>query len=241
MNVPTSWGWEFNNVNGGNVWTQFSTLQNPPYTFGVGNFSIRLTAANVGGSNLSTQVTFINVSAAVIPPVASFASNVTSGTAPLLVQFNDTSMNVPTSWGWEFNNVNGGNVWTQFSTLQNPQYTFGVGNFSIRLTAANTAGNNLSVQRTYINVSLGIPASITNFKGKPTTGGKSPLKVQFTDLSTNNPSNWDWYWYANETKSSDLQNPVAVFTTGTYSIRLYTSNSGGGSWMNKSSYISVKN
>jgi len=81
---------------------------------------------------------------------------------------------------------------------------------------------------------------VTQFTGKPTVG-KVPLSVKFTDLSTNTPVNWDWYWFANETKSSDDQNPTMVFTTvGKYSIRLYTSNEGGGSWMNKTNYIIVK-
>ncbi|MEA2034874.1 MAG: type IV pilin, partial [Euryarchaeota archaeon] len=37
-------------------------------------------------------------------PVADFTANTTSGTAPLAVQFTDTSTNSPTSWAWDVDN-----------------------------------------------------------------------------------------------------------------------------------------
>ncbi len=78
-------------------------------------------------------------------------------------------------------------------------------------------------------------APVTGFTANKTSG-TSPLAVGFTDSSTNTPTNWDWYWYANETKSSDAQNPVATLTTGVYNVRLYTSNSAGGDWENKTAF-----
>jgi PKD repeat protein len=71
------------------------------------------------------------------------------------------------------------------------------------------------------------------------TGGEPPFAVQFNDTSTGGtPTNWDWYWYANETKSSDDQNATATFTSeGTYNVRLYASNTIGGDWENKTAYI----
>lgn len=72
------------------------------------------------------------------------------------------------------------------------------------------------------------------------TSGCSPLDIQFTDTSTNSPDNWDWYTDATEEKTSDLQNPVITFSTpGTYSIRLWSSNAGGGSWKNESNLITA--
>jgi hypothetical protein len=35
-------------------------------------------------------------------PTANFTSNVTFGTVPLAVQFNDTSVNYPATWSWDF-------------------------------------------------------------------------------------------------------------------------------------------
>ena len=62
-NTPTAWNWSFRNVTGNNTQVWFSTAQNPAHIFGVGNYSIVLNASNSGGYNLSTQVTFINVTA----------------------------------------------------------------------------------------------------------------------------------------------------------------------------------
>lgn len=82
-------------------------------------------------------------------------------------------------------------------------------------------------------------APVAGFSGAPTSGDV-PLQVTFTDSSTNTPTNWDWYMWANETKTSDDQNPVITFTeAGTYNIRLYASNTGGGDWENKSEYITA--
>ena len=71
------------------------------------------------------------------------------------------------------------------------------------------------------------------------TSGITPLTVGFTDSTTNRPTNWDWYWFDNETKSSDEQNPTTTLTTGIYNVRLYTSNSVGEDWENKTGYITV--
>jgi PKD repeat protein len=77
---------------------------------------------------------------------------------------------------------------------------------------------------------------VTNFTATPLTGA-SPLLIQFKDTSDNTPSYWDWYWFANETKSSDTQNATASLVTGTYNVRLYSSNAAGGDWENKTGYI----
>jgi len=63
-NTPTSWAWGAKNLTpGNNTWFKFSDTKNPSQTFGFGNWSINLTATNAGGSNISTQVTWVNVSA----------------------------------------------------------------------------------------------------------------------------------------------------------------------------------
>lgn len=62
-NAPTAWKWSFRNVTpGNNTEIEFSTIQNPAMIFGAGNYSIALSASNAGGLNISSQVTFVNVS-----------------------------------------------------------------------------------------------------------------------------------------------------------------------------------
>jgi PKD repeat protein len=69
------------------------------------------------------------------PPVANFTANVTSGTVPFAVTFNDTSMPVATAWEWDF-----GDGIT--STEKNPVHTYTEpGTYTVTLTATNKAGS----------------------------------------------------------------------------------------------------
>jgi PKD repeat protein len=79
-----------------------------------------------------------------VPVIASFTANVTSGTAPLGVAFTDTSTGAPTAWTWNATNVTGNNIPYTFSTEQNPAETFGIGNYSIVLTASKATGSDTS-------------------------------------------------------------------------------------------------
>jgi S-layer protein (TIGR01567 family) len=73
------------------------------------------------------------------PPDASFDTNVTDneGSVPLIVQFNDTSTNNPTSWSWDFNDDG-----TEDSDEENPVHTFdSVGTYNVTLTVENGDGS----------------------------------------------------------------------------------------------------
>ena len=64
-------------------------------------------------------------------PVAAFSSDTQSGTAPLTVQFTDTSTGTPTSWAWDFTNDG-----TVDSTEQNPSHIYDTdGIHTVKLTA----------------------------------------------------------------------------------------------------------
>jgi hypothetical protein len=67
-------------------------------------------------------------------PVASFTESATSGTAPLTVQFTDTSTQSPTSWQWDFGDGS-------TSTQQNPSVTYAAeGTYTVTMRASNAAG-----------------------------------------------------------------------------------------------------
>ena len=165
-------------------------------------------------------------------PVTAFAATVTTGSEPLVVGFTDLSANIPTNWDWYFGNG------TKFSDAQNPSVTLAAGTYTVNLYTSNAYGGDWENKTSYITVSSGVVAPVTGFTANMTSG-ISPLAVGFTDSSSNTPANWDWYWYPNETKSSDLQNPATVLTTGLYNVRLYTSNNAGGDWENKTAYVTV--
>jgi len=151
-NIPTSWQWAYKNATGN--WTIFATTQNPEYTFPAGTYDINLTATNSGGSDDEIKTGFI-VSELVEIPDANFTATPRNGTAPLTVQFNDTSTNTPTSWKWAYKNTSG--TWTQFATTQNPEYTFPAGVYDINLTATNAAGSNDEIKIAYINATSYTP------------------------------------------------------------------------------------
>jgi predicted outer membrane repeat protein len=81
-------------------------------------------------------------------PVANYTSNVTHGSAPLSVQFNDTSTGNPTTWNWSFGD-------NKTSTDQNPVHTYTkAGTYNVSLTAFNEDGNSTLTQTNYITVLL---------------------------------------------------------------------------------------
>jgi PKD repeat protein len=87
-----------------------------------------------------------------LPPVASFTPNVTSGTAPLTVLFNDTSNAVsPLMWNWSFGDGNWSN--TTVSGQRNVTYTYTTpSTYTVRLTVANASGSNTTSPGTTITV-----------------------------------------------------------------------------------------
>jgi hypothetical protein len=93
--------------------------------------------------------------------IPTYTANATSGTAPLAVQFNETSGNSQTSWVWSFTDVTGNNTPVFWSTEQNATQTFGAGNFSIALNASNSDGYHIARQVTYINVSAPVINPVT--------------------------------------------------------------------------------
>lgn len=71
------------------------------------------------------------------------------------------------------------------------------------------------------------------------TSGKIPLRVSFTDLSTNSPTAWTWNFGNGHT--SNVQDPLVVYeTVGTYSVSLKASNSAGSDTYTKTNYITAK-
>ena len=81
-----TWLWDFGD--GTNA-----TEQNVSHTYtSVGKYTVNLTVSNADGSDSEVKTKYIIVNEP-LPgaPVANFTANVTSGTAPLDVQFNDAS------------------------------------------------------------------------------------------------------------------------------------------------------
>jgi len=225
-NTPTGWIWSFGDG-------ETSSVQNPSHTYTrAGTYSVTLAATNAEGSNTVTRTEYITAARPVIAPVASFVSNVTSGTAPVAIQFLDTSTNSPSSSAWEFGDGS-------TSAGPGPVHIYpDAGLYSVTLTASNAAGSNTVTRTGYIAVSAPVTdPPVAGFVSTANTG-TVPQTVQFIDASTNFPVSWLWRFGDGE--SSTVQNPSHTYTRiGTYTVSLTATNAWGNNTINRDNYITV--
>jgi len=206
-NSPTNWVWEFGDGSVG-------TGPKPDHVYHTtGVYDVTLTASNPAVTNSRTKnqyITVLNI------PRAAFVADKTRGSAPLNVQFTDTSTGAPTAWSWSFGD--GGT-----SAEKNPvhQYTT-LGTYTVTLTVSNTNGQDTTSKAGLIVTTL---APVANFRVDQRIG-RAPFIVQFKDLSTNNPARWSWE-FGDGTTSSE-QNPRHTYPQeGAYDVRLTVSNDYG--------------
>jgi len=160
-------------------------------------------------------------------PVASFGATPTSGTAPLTVDFSDTSTGEITSWSWDLGDGD-------TSAVQNPSHIYQTpGTYSVRLTVTGPGGTDTVTA----NIVVGAPAPVASFGATPTSG-TAPLAVDFSDTSTGEITSWSWDLGDGDT--STVQNPSHTYQTpGTYSVRLTVTGPGGSNTVTRTDYITV--
>jgi len=96
-----------------------------------------------------TKTNYILVMA-VEAPVADFTANPTSGEAPLMVAFSNTSSGMVDQYDWDFGD--GGT-----SQEVNPEHTYvSVGNYTVSLTATGPGGVDTETKVDYILIPVGI-------------------------------------------------------------------------------------
>lgn len=125
----TSWNWNFGNGN-------TSTLEDPAAVYVTpGLYDVSLMVGDGGtATDTLTQPGFIDVIGS--NPTVNFASDVSSGTAPLAVQFTDQTSAAAAivSWSWDFGDGNG-------SVSQNPAHVYAdAGIYNASLTVVQTDG-----------------------------------------------------------------------------------------------------
>ncbi|WP_156164179.1 DUF3344 domain-containing protein, partial [Methanosarcina sp. 2.H.T.1A.15] len=211
--TPTSWEWDFGDG-------KTSNEQNPTHTYTAeGNYTVKLTVSNSLGSDSEEKTGYINVGSAILSPVAEFSSDITSGNAPLTIQFKDESANTPTSWKWNFGDG-------KTSTEQTPSHTYEtVGTYTVKLTASNYGGSNATVKTDYITVTSDVSAPVASFTSD-SNAGNIPFIVKFTDTSTGKVSSWKWDF--GDGGTSIEQNPIHTYVTeGSYKVTLTATGPGG--------------
>jgi PKD repeat protein len=112
------------------------------------------------------------------------------------------------------------------------------GKYNISLTVANANGSNTTINPGFINVKSS-EAPVADFSVN-VTSGNAPLKVLFTDNSTESPTSWFWD-FGNGINSKHAINATHTFTKpGVYDITLTVTNTAGSDTMKKTEYITVQ-
>ncbi len=197
-----TYSWDFGDGNN-------STEENPVHTYDAdGDYEVTLSVSNECGTTVSMQTV-----TAVIAPVAGFGSNVTSGCAPLTVEFSNQSIGTVDSYNWSFP---GGNP--SSSTAENPVVVYeNPGVYTVELEVTNVAGSNTAVQTNYIVVNT-VPT--IGFNGNITGTG-----INFVNTSVG-ATNFTWD-FGNGNSSNDT-NPFHDFETdGIYTVTLTAENECG--------------
>jgi PKD repeat protein len=208
------------------------------------------TVPSITETTSATTVQTTIASSAQVAVVPWFDAAPLSGTAPLNVQFTDTSTGTPTSWEWFF-----GDGTTAY--VQNPSHTYtDPGTYSVSMntviggmsysatrtdlisvrTAATTATTTATTTTVTTTSATGSGVEAAFF-GSPRTGS-APLTVTFLDTSTGSPASWDWDFGDGE--SSTLQNPSHMYyEPGSYKVTLIVTGGGSSDELALPNYITV--
>jgi PKD repeat protein/FtsP/CotA-like multicopper oxidase with cupredoxin domain len=225
----------------------------PPNT--PANYTYKVEAANVVGDDfvyagspqgfptitLNTSPSVINLSQQIPRPNAAFTPTSASGNAPLNVTFADQSTGIPTGWNWDFGDGN----FASDNGKQNPSHVYELpGNYTVRLTAMNTGGSNLSVISGTVNVTPQSPELLpfASFINVTPREGSAPFTVTFNaDASTSTPPQWaTWRWTFGDGTFSSVKNPVHTYMTGgNYTVSLAATNLGGTNVITRGGYINI--
>ena len=226
----TGWNWDFEGD--GEI---DSSVQNPVSVYTApGTYTVSLTAINPNGTAFKTSTITVYAPSQPVPPIADFSTDITSGYAPLSVQFTDLSQNAD-SWSWDFDNDG-----TPDSDLKNPVHVYEVPNsYTVNMSVSNENGTNSKTATIVVmeaeSVNNGLP--VTDFSTN-VTSGYAPLSVLFTDLSQNAIGiGWDF----DNDGLADVSSGTVVYvytSPGKYTVTLTAANENG--TMSKTATIYVE-
>ncbi|WP_440945303.1 PGF-pre-PGF domain-containing protein [Methanosarcina sp. T3] len=133
-----------------------------------GKYTVTLYLDNRGGNSIITKYHYITVTDP-NATVTDFSANVSSGPAPLVVLFTDTSTGpAPSSWLWDFGDgINSKHPMNATHTFAEP------GNYTVSLTVENSAGNNTVTKTDYIVVTEPVVTSSSGGSSHKSSGGSS--------------------------------------------------------------------
>jgi PKD repeat protein len=175
-NIPTDWAWNFGD--GGS-----SNIKNPIHIYSApGRYTVSLTAGNGYGGNSITKSDYVVVNSASSTPLVDFSANVTSGYAPLQVEFTDLSTGgiiVSRLWTFSYNSPMVSETTPDQKIIHNFAES-GLYNVSLTVTAENN--NSATLEKVcYISVKKPAPeqGTIILHPGWNLISTPLPLKDQY--------------------------------------------------------------
>jgi gliding motility-associated-like protein len=157
-----------------------------------------------------------------------FSANITSGCAPLCVNFTDAST-IPggsiAAWEWDFGDGGPNDV------TQNPSHCFpNPGLYSITLTDTSAAGCHFTFTNTNMIDVFALPDA--EFSAAPNPASVLNSEVSFTDLTTSaSPvSYWEWIFGDGDSLGTSTPDPVHAYpneTAASYIATLIVHNTNG--------------
>lgn len=173
-------------------------------------------------------------------PVADFTASKVTVCEGECISFTDLTTNFPTTWLWSFPGAD-----SLSSTQQNPSnicyQTAGL--YDVTLTAQSSLGApGGSITKTahieVVDCTTPPNASFTVSRRTICAGDT----VSFTDLSSNVPTGWTWFFPGSDSSNSTLQNPTNIrySAAGRYEVTLIVTNPGGTDQLTQRNYITVE-
>ena len=201
------WQWDFGD---GTV----SAQQNPTHTYSSpGDYKVSLFVTDANGcSDALVKNGLVSVDST---PEADFGVNDSLFcSVPAQVNFSDSSIGSNLSYQWAFGDGDNSN-------LQNPTHDYSsFGSFDASLMITNDGGCSDTARTSIVNQDF-----VADFS-MDTSQGCEGSTVQFQDSSKPSPN--DWQWDFGDGNSSTQKEPSHTYTdTGSYSVTLIASNSGG--------------
>jgi PKD repeat protein len=141
------------------------------------------------------------------------------------VQFSDESTGDPTLWEWIFE---GGDP-PNYDEQNPPLITYNIeGDYDVSLTVTNANGSDTEIKYEYIHVSTYPPTLVADFEGDPTSIQVGEF-VEFDDLSSGNPTSWEWTFTGGTPDSWSGQTPPDIIYNdeGSWDVTLYVTNDSG--------------
>ncbi|AKB38584.1 cell surface protein [Methanosarcina siciliae C2J] len=122
-------------------------------------------------------------------PVANFSADITSGNAPLTVNFTDQSIGTVSSYSWDFDSD--GNV---DSTEKNPSHTYSAaGDYTVNLTVENDAGYDFELKTDYIKVSEASGSTVTLYFDPESSSVAENESTEINIVASNFPAGFSGY------------------------------------------------